>query len=423
MRVFGILLIFANIAAGAGFVYLATQDWKGRQQINAAGLRHVLLLQGLPLEGQDFNADDETPFEVEMAGGERTKTISKKLLEAYFTANTVAGSTPAVGTPGVEPPPAARVNLASTAPVTNQIAEVKRILGILKTELSKDGLAPARKVELLEGWLLLQAETYEERSRYQTLIVTTDAAGRPKPLERVTQDAEELAHELDKRFYRVAPKLYDSPESALSPAKWQELQKKIADAGGDQAAVAALKPPIATIEGDRALRLVHLLVHLEADGAWQKRIIAVVGLRKYVAVVASQQARFRDMRAEVELPIPGEQATFQEHQNYLMNETRRSLDRAKSVSEEKVKLIEQKIAADDAVNRRRTQLKDLEAQLKKLKDEVDELLVTQTGIEQKLLETQRNVSLTLEEVYRLERLLAAIERERYGLPPKSGAGN
>ena len=59
MRLFGILLIVVNLLAGAGFVYLATQDWKGRQEINAAGLRHVLLLQGLPLEGAEFNADDE----------------------------------------------------------------------------------------------------------------------------------------------------------------------------------------------------------------------------------------------------------------------------------------------------------------------------------------------------------------------------
>lgn len=81
MRLFGILLLVFILLAGGGYVYLASQDYKGRQQINAAALRHVLLVQGLPLEGEDFNTEDETPFEVLMAGGESTKTVSKKLLE------------------------------------------------------------------------------------------------------------------------------------------------------------------------------------------------------------------------------------------------------------------------------------------------------------------------------------------------------
>ena len=49
--------------------------------------------------------------------------------------------------------------------------------------------------------------------------------------------------------------------------------------------------------------------------------------------------------------------------------------------------------------------------------EVDELLVRQSGIEKQLYEIQRVVALTLEDVYRLEALLAAVERERYGMPP------
>ena len=93
MRWFGILLIFFNLLAGAGFVYLATQDWKGRQTIVAAGLKQLLVLTGLPIEpapgGEAFDTvEDETPFNIEMGGGESTKTVSKKLLESYFAANT-----------------------------------------------------------------------------------------------------------------------------------------------------------------------------------------------------------------------------------------------------------------------------------------------------------------------------------------------
>ena len=51
---------------------------------------------------------------------------------------------------------------------------------------------------------------------------------------------------------------------------------------------------------------------------------------------------------------------------------------------------------------------------------VDPLLVQQTKLEKDLFETQREVGLTLEEVYRLEELLDRTERERFGLPPRVG---
>ena len=46
------------------------------------------------------------------------------------------------------------------------------------------------------------------------------------------------------------------------------------------------------------------------------------------------------------------------------------------------------------------------------------MLVKQGGIEKQLFEIQREVGLTLEEVYRREELLDATERERFGLPPR-----
>src|ERR1700722_4105291 len=87
MTLLGKLLILFNLLAALGFVYLATQDWKGRQTITAAAVRHKLLLVGLPLEGPDnFSAEDETPFRIEMAGNAQTETISKKIMEGYFQA-------------------------------------------------------------------------------------------------------------------------------------------------------------------------------------------------------------------------------------------------------------------------------------------------------------------------------------------------
>lgn len=446
MRLFGILLIFANLAAGAGFVYLATQDWKARQSINAAGVRHLLLLQGLPLEPapgapEGFSADDETPFIIEMGGGESTKTISKKLLELYFTSNAAYTPPPATNT---EPAPVpSKVPLGGTDPVTSQVAEVKRVRGLIDAELAKDGQA-ADKVALLRGWLLYQAENYDIRLQYLELTSSTDpATGFPKTPEKIDDDFKKLKAILDARFdavlnkhdgSRTAPapnipdvkKLSDdlkdlrdrkAPEADIKKAR-DELTEAIKQGQSQLDQNATQRAAGTQDETERRMRLVHLLVHLDQDPAWQKRIIAVVGLRRYVKAITLQVLRFGDMLKQVEEGIPGDQAAFSSQEALLREKAIQNAERAKAVAEERAKLVEQKTLTDDSVNRRRTQLKELTDQLIKVKTEVDELLLRQSGIEKQLFEIQREVGLTLEDVYRLEALLDATERERFGLPPR-----
>lgn len=414
MRLFGILLIVVNVLAGAGFVYLASQDWQGRQSITASGLRHVLVLQGLPLEppagGSDgFSEGGETPFNVVMAGGQETKTVSQKLLEAYFAANTVAA--PADGT--------SRVPLAANSAVTSQLAEVKRVQGLIKGELAKDGLDAAARRELFRLWLLPQAESYEVRTAYLALLSDRDANGAAKPAERVTADFAELEKALDARFAAVLakPAVSDGPNAAEMNAAADDAAR--AKAARELLAKAAdWKGGTALDESERRTRVAHLLVHLDTDAAWQKRVAAVIGLRHYVKVVGAQALRFADMVQHVDRALSGEQAAFVAQESLLRDQATRNAERARSVGSERLKMQEQKAAADDAVNRRRTQLKELADQLARVKAEVDELLVRQTAREKDLFEVQREVALTLDEVYRLEVLLAAKERERYGAPPK-----
>src|SRR5262245_12163707 len=200
MRPFGIVLIVVNLLAGGAFVYFAAQDWKGRQTINAVGLRHLILLQGLPLEGEDFRGDDETPFVMELGGGESTRTVSKKLLESYFNDNKAAAPTTATG---ADPAAAAPVSLVTGATaVTNQIAEVKRVQALIKAELAKD-LAPADKLALLKGWLLFQAETFTTRNEYLALTALNNADGQPKSADQLKADAARLEGILDDRFLAV----------------------------------------------------------------------------------------------------------------------------------------------------------------------------------------------------------------------------
>ncbi len=399
MRLFGILLIVANLLAGAGFVYLASQDWKGRQAINAAGLRHLLVLQGLPLEGPDLlpDPDGETPFVVELGGGESTKTISKKLLESYFRDN--AASAPAATTaPDGAAGGAANVLTKDSTPVTNQISELKRAQGLIKGELARADLSAAAKLALLKGWLLYQAENFDTRAAYLALIARGDVA--------------KLEEVLDARFAAALakPQTADGPASGPDGAAMTDKDKVEKSAAWRSTAVLD--------ETERRMRVAHLLVHLDTDPAWQKRVALVVGLRRYVKAIAAQVLRFKDMIDHVELGIPGDQATYAREESMLREMTTQRADRAAAVRAERNKLREQKDATNDAVSRRKTQLKELTDQLAKIKAEVDDMLVQQSAIEKQLFEIQREVGLTLEEVYRLEELLDAVERERFGLPPR-----
>ncbi len=475
MRLFGILLIFANLLAGGAFVYLATQDWKGRQEINAVGLRHILLLQGLPLDGDpdiqipgriynvttdplpagvstvEYRAADskyytledggrtaktvtdadyrryahtEIPFPVVMAGGESVTTVSPELLYRYFKANTSAST---------EAPVAGKVSLADTSPVANQVAEVKRVQGVIKAALAQ--AEPATKLVLLRGWVLYQAENYETRLQYLTADATAleaaldarfaailnppQGAGVAAPTlpELTPLDTKALRVELkDLQDRKVANDEIEKKQREINvkqkeyDARAKQYKDQV-DQGTSQRTALTLD------ETERRMALAHLLVHLDQDATWQKRVIAIVGLRRYVKAITLQVQRFADMTSQVELGIPNDQAAFVRHETLLREQATQNGERARAVAEEKAKAAELRNGAEDAAKRRATQLKDLTDQLTKVKNEVDELLVRQSGIEQQLFEIQREVGLTLEDVYRLEILLVKIERQRFGLPP------
>ncbi len=405
MSLLGKILLVVNLLAAGGVVYLATQDWQGRQAINASGLRHVLLIQGLPLEGPEtFDPEGETKFEVEMAGGFKTSTVSKKLIEGYLQAAPGGdASTPA--------------SLAGGAVLT-QLAEVKRVRAKVMDLLSK-AESDAAKVALLKDWLLLQAETIDERLAYQALA---DA-----------DNAEELEKVLLARFDVVIapPKAADAESKQLveegetDPVK---LAEKIAQVAASR--VAPLD------EGERRARLAHLLVHLDRDAGWQKRVAVVVGLRRYVSAVAAQADRFQDMQTrlekliiydqgidlEITLPSGGKFTVVTGYYGQEAVLSQLARDRTELSNRQaslKKKWNDQKIKEDSFIGQRQTQLKALEDQLVKVKTEVDELLAKQANVEASLFLVQREVALTLDDVYRMEAELEARERELLGLPPRA----
>jgi hypothetical protein len=436
MTLLGKLLILFNLLAACGFVYLATQDWKGRQTITAAAVRHKLLLVGLPVEGPDtFSADDETPFRIEMAGSTHTETISKKILEGYFQA-----------APGGD----SAAFLSEKGPVPCQLAEVKRVKAKLETSLKDKG--EGEKVGLLGAWLIDQSETFEQRQEVQALV----AAGNALELERrllalfdavinppATASSDSLTKVMLTDQVLANLKIANVPDTVLlklPPLKNQEMtqeemQNKLAPLLADvkdeierknyesqivsysilsQMAESRNKPLDA---GERQIRIAKLLVHLSPDPGWQKRVVIVVGLRRYVGAIAAQAVRFRDMYARLEKLIVTDQRGFLEQEAQLNQIARDRTELANQQSKLKAEKAEELRKEDDFLGQRQTQLRAIQTQLQKIKAEVDELLVKQGNIEASLFEVQREVAITLDEVYELEAKLAARERELLKLSP------
>ena len=389
MTLFGKILLVFNLLLAAGFVYLATQDWKGRQTINAAAVRHLLLVGGLPVGGEPGDPatmptgpDAEVPFKIEMAGGFRTDTVSPKLLDTYF-ANVAPADTP-----------------LGKGTVASQVAEVKRVKAFIDDLLAKED-GQAAKAARLRGLLLAGAETYDERLAILRLAQEENVA--------------ELEKLLAARFAAVteAPK----PASAESQAK---LGAEVEDAEQIKTKLEQIEQSRAVPQdqGERRAKIAHLLVHLSPDAAWQNRVRAVIGARRYVAAVAAQIDRFADMARSVEDLIIADQELYRADVRLQFERARRGTTLAAEQAKIRLNWQEQKRREDDFVAQRTTELNAIKAQLRKVKAEVDELLARQGTIEAALFAVQREVAVTLDEVYQLEERLAARERDLLGLPPK-----
>jgi hypothetical protein len=344
---------------------------------------------GLPLGNEKGDPEtlsagtaDETEiqFKVAMAGGYHTETISKKLLEVYLSAGGDGGT-------------------LGNGLVPNQFAEVRRVKAKLE-ELTAAN--PGNRIALLSGWLLWQAETLDERDAIQKAVADNNA--------------DELQKRLDAKFDAVlkAPGKADADATAplaVEDAGNADKQKeKLAQV--EQSRLASLD------DSERRVRLAHLLVHLDPGAAWQKRVMVVVGLRRYVAAVAAQAERFRDMTARIDLLIPTDQAGYIAQEETLRRLAIDRTDLANRQIEIRTRKTDEKNRIDNFVAERETQLRAITAQLNKTKAEVDELLARQAGIEAALFDVQREVAITLDEVYELEKRLEARERELLGLPPK-----
>jgi hypothetical protein len=407
MRALGIVLLVFNLLAGGAFSYFALKDWKGRQEITAAGLRNYLVLAGLPLgdrpdDPQEMPADnpEEPPvinFYVEMQGGVPVTTVGSPVLKAYFQQASGAseGKGPSAGTVGTlnnKPVDAGPVKpLGGTMPVPNQLAEVRRVYTQVKTLAAGAGDQSA-KAALLGGWLIFQMETYEGRVEVLRLIQTENGA--------------KLQELLFARFDRVL-----NPPAA--PTAAPPAAKK------DEKDAARPLPPVRDAD-DRRAAIAHLLVHLDQDSSWQKRVAMVVGLRKYVVAVATQAVRMADMTSRVVGQLYADSRNFEREYMQLEQLAMERTSALMDLKRDRAALEKQRDRIKDEVARITTQLegsgdlKGLKRLLQEIRAEVDGMLAQQAQIEGRLFDVQKDIALTLEDIYRLEAEVYRLEREKFG---------
>jgi len=393
MSTLGKVLLVLNLLIGGGLAYLAIQDWQGRQTIAATGLRHILLLNGLPLGDQPGDPDAvptdpeaEIPFVVVGPGGKATTTVGPALLKAYFA--------PAAGSEKTD------VTLAVADPVPTQLAEVRRVFGLVKTHIEgqADGAGRAAAAfKLLE----LQAETLDERQQFQALLAAAKG--------------DDLTNRLYARFERVLKAPEKADTSAIDAPADADEDPKDTEKRLDKAST--LREGPTKDEGERRARLAHLLIHLDQSAGWQKRVLMVVGARRYARTVGAQTFRFAEMIVRVRQLTDDDQnkfvAEYATLRQLAIARTQRFLD----VTDQERRKVAEESRDADAVKALETQLDDptvgLKAQLAQVRADVSNLLAVQELTERDLFEIQRVVAQTLDEIYRMEADLTNVERQRY----------
>src|SRR5262249_29114232 len=132
-----------------------------------------------------------------------------------------------------------------------------------------------------------------------------------------TGNAGELERRLFARFDQVinpTNSRQDASAAELTPEEAQAAKAPSGTTPEDREAAAAkaranlderlragaeLRAGASKDEAERRAHIAHLLIHLDRDQDWQRRVALVVGLREYVKAVAAQTARFATMASRV----------------------------------------------------------------------------------------------------------------------------
>jgi hypothetical protein len=403
MSTLGKILLGVNVLLAIGVLYLASQDYAKRKQLNDAAIKYQLVLDGVAVEPikADGEPDAETMI-VSVAGPNgiaSAKSVSKKLVEGLFS--------------GVD------MNFGLAGVPTSQIDEVKEVE---KKYLQRiDGLAgdDARIADLCgfqernpngaysfrPGVLMGLSESFEERQAIRALVpppgVRWDAA-------QLAASAKSARDRLKARFdAATAVPNADSPETARKVV--EDVKTKIAanpmdKAAKDQLAALSSGGPNGPASSDRhrRMKIAQLLMGLNPSPNWQKRVALTVGLKIYQLAITEQTGRLELMLTQTKDSRYADQQAHDAEYEQL-----------KSFAIENSKLVDQQdrvvkglittLAADQSIFDTRTaQLNALKTELSLLTVDVNKKLVAQQAVEKALFSVQREVGLTLRETGRME---------------------
>jgi hypothetical protein len=390
MSLLGKILLVVNLLAAAGLAYLTAQSWAKRQEINGAAIQFELALAGLPVEEPKQAAEgDSVPLKVLLPGGFETDTVTKKLLDKYFSG-------------------------AGTA-VNSQLKEVKDALQKIEANVAAKGTDAEKLRDLCggitadggyaPGVLNRYADTFEEREAIRNLGLTRDPAAVANNL---AQARARLQKKFDAALNPPAPNL-----AQADAAKLEELKPRLADAAAAdelRAIYAAGGPGYARDESDRRSRIAQVLMLTDFSADAQKRVALIVGLRTYVKALNELTSRQEECTRRLERSFEIDQARFQDEYELLK---RLAVEQDKLLFQQQrvVAGLKEQLASDnDSVNARQTQLQALEKDLGVVVADVAKLLQEQAAVEGALFNVQKKVGETLRGNFDLEAKLLSAEK-------------
>lgn len=425
MKPLGIVLLFLNLLAAVGVVYLATQSWGNKHEQNIALVRHELALSGVPTDKADAKPYDASKPEETVTLNRRE--IRVKVVNDHFAGATRGGDFAQM----------------SAAPPLSVVAEVEDMKKQLDVKLDGGDAAKiqylvgtpdrANPAKLVAGPLTLLADDFEERAafrewlaeaqqpKFPNVFKTTDlldfarsafdakfalATDKPNPAaaeeyEKNKREARAARDEAFDKYQRAAPKA-----AGLVALQTAYLEAK-------KAYWKALAAKSATLsEAERRRRAAGLLAVLDPSATGQKRTALLVGLEDYSVAVLDRTQRLSamperyDRQGESELAsfglIYGQRLKTSQDLDFMLQ---RQFDITKTFA------AQEKAAAEQVVTRTKHR-DDSQGRVDDLDKKVKAAAVAQADLEREVFALQRLVGARFDELFQLEDQVFQAEKQK-----------
>ena len=433
MKPLGIVLLFVNLLAAAGVVYLATQSWAKRHEQNTALLKHELVSSGLPLEspaggkGVDWSKDDETVKLDFPIPGRGPTEVTKKALKAHFAGAAREGEVFA----GM-----------SASPPTSVVGEVEEVKKQIDAKVVGYSDRPADGLEYLvgregagyrltPGLLTLLADDFEERVAYREWLAE---ARNPQPVYPPAALWQLARTALDAKFDQAVLKPDAAANANAHAARWEaraardaaldEWQKApVAEAAAKKRAyddarmaywqaMAAKFPPLSAT--DRRRKAAGLLAVVDPSAGGQKRTALTVGMADYTAAVLDRSQRLAAMPERYERQSEAELANFVVLYEQKLA-TSRDLDRMlqRQIDITKAFAAQQK-RAEEEVTTRTAHRDAAQGRTDDLDKKVKASAAAQQALEKEVFALQQLVGRRFEELFELEDKVFEAEKQKAG---------